>query len=75
LGAGEAGKSTTFKQLVQLFGPGFPPEVRRTFPSVIFSNTISSMKLLLERIPAGVELAADSIPSQTHINDLKVAIH
>jgi len=31
LGAGESGKSTLFKQLVTIYGKGFPPNERKKF--------------------------------------------
>lgn len=49
LGAGESGKSTLFKQMIQIYGKGFPEMERKTFISVIHNNIISSMKTLCQQ--------------------------
>jgi len=46
LGAGESGKSTLFKQMIEIYGKGFPEAERRTFTSIIYNNIITSMKAL-----------------------------
>jgi len=48
LGAGESGKSTLFKQMIQIYGKGFPEEERRTYKNIIFNNVISSLKTLCQ---------------------------
>jgi len=58
LGAGESGKSTLFKQMITIYGHGFPPEERKTYCSVIFTNIIACMRALCEAAPTyggGVE--------------------
>lgn len=52
LGAGESGKSTLFKQMIAIYGNGFPEEERKTFDTVIFGNIISSLQNLLAALPA-----------------------
>lgn len=52
LGAGESGKSTLFKQVLTIYGKGISEDERRTYTSVIRTNTIQSMKTLVERFPA-----------------------
>jgi len=47
LGAGESGKSTLFKQMIQIYGKGFPLEERKTYITVIFNNIIQAMKTLV----------------------------
>mmetsp|Transcript_19673 Transcript_19673/g.59582 ORF Transcript_19673/g.59582 Transcript_19673/m.59582 type:complete len:352 (-) Transcript_19673:286-1341(-) len=49
LGAGESGKSTIFKQMKVLYGADLTDDERRTFTAVVYSNTISSMKILVEK--------------------------
>jgi len=48
LGAGESGKSTLFKQMVTIYGPGWPVDERKTYTTVIYTNTIACMKALCE---------------------------
>jgi len=48
LGAGESGKSTLFKQMRVIYGPGFTEESRKTFRSVVHQNVIRNIKSLLE---------------------------
>ena len=48
LGAGESGKSTLFKQMISLYGKGYSEQERMTYKSVVFSNTITAMKCLIE---------------------------
>jgi GTPase SAR1 family protein len=46
LGAGESGKSTFYKQVVDLYGAGFSEEEILNQVYIVFSNTISSMQTL-----------------------------
>ncbi|KAI8321620.1 G-protein complex alpha subunit GpaA/FadA [Martensiomyces pterosporus] len=48
LGAGESGKSTIIKQMKLIHDGGYSREERESFKEVIFSNTIQSMRVLLE---------------------------
>lgn len=47
LGAGESGKSTLFKQMITIYGNGFPDEERKTFEFIIYNNIILSMQVLI----------------------------
>jgi GTPase SAR1 family protein len=49
LGAGESGKSTLFKQMIQIYGKGFPESERKTFTSIIYNNIITSAKTLVQQ--------------------------
>jgi len=49
LGAGESGKSTIFKQMRILYGKGYAVEDRKNFKPVIYSNTVLSMKTLVQQ--------------------------
>jgi len=46
LGAGESGKSTLFKQMITIYGKGFPEAERKPYVSIIANNIISSCKNL-----------------------------
>jgi len=46
LGAGESGKSTLFKQMITIYGTGFPENERKTFGPIIYNNIITSMQTL-----------------------------
>jgi len=46
LGAGESGKSTLFKQMITIYGKGFPEAERKTYVPIIANNVISSIKVL-----------------------------
>eukprot|EP01084_Bolivina_argentea_P170635 295682_1 len=47
LGAGESGKSTLFKQMITLYGKGYPEDERITYKPIVFQNTISALQILL----------------------------
>jgi len=48
LGAGESGKSTLFKQMITIYGKGYPESERKGFASIIYNNIITSMKTLCQ---------------------------
>jgi len=48
LGAGESGKSTVAKQLKIIHMDGFSKEELLSYTSIIFSNTVGSMRVILE---------------------------
>lgn len=47
-GAGESGKSTIFKQMKILYGTSFSDDERKNISPSVCSNTIGSMKTLLQ---------------------------
>jgi len=49
LGAGESGKSTLFKQMITIYGKGYPEHERKTFIPIIFNNILTSMKTLCQQ--------------------------
>jgi len=49
LGAGESGKSTLFKQMISIYGKGFPETERATYAPIIYNNIITSMKTLCKQ--------------------------
>lgn len=48
LGAGESGKSTILKQMKLIHDGGYTREDRDSFKEIIFSNTIQSMRVIIE---------------------------
>ncbi|CAJ0901712.1 15472_t:CDS:2 [Entrophospora sp. SA101] len=48
LGAGESGKSTILKQMKLIHDGGYSSEERESFKEIIFSNTVQSMRVILE---------------------------
>jgi len=59
LGAGESGKSTLFKQMIQIYGKGFPESERKTFAPIIFNNIITSMKTLVQQSDAYGQVSSE----------------
>jgi len=49
LGAGESGKSTLFKQMITIYGKGYPESERKTFTPIIYNNIITTMKTLCQQ--------------------------
>jgi len=49
LGAGESGKSTLFKQMISIYGKGFPENERLSYVPIIYNNIITSMKTLCKQ--------------------------
>ncbi|KAH7097037.1 G protein alpha-subunit [Auriculariales sp. MPI-PUGE-AT-0066] len=51
LGAGESGKSTVLKQMKLIHHGGYNDQERDAYKEIIFSNTIQSMRAILEAMP------------------------
>ncbi|THG95983.1 hypothetical protein EW026_g5762 [Hermanssonia centrifuga] len=51
LGAGESGKSTVLKQMKLIHNGGYNDSERESYKEIIFSNTIQSMRAILEAMP------------------------
>jgi GTPase SAR1 family protein len=49
LGAGESGKSTLFKQMITIYGKGYPEPERKTYAPIIYNNIITSIKTLVQQ--------------------------
>ena len=47
-GAGESGKSTILKQMKLIHEGGYSSDERESFKEIIFSNTVQSMRVILE---------------------------
>jgi len=69
LGAGESGKSTLFKQMITLYGKGYPEDERISYKQIVFQNTICAMQILLEYC---TELT-DEINSQIEEKNIEIA--
>ncbi len=77
LGTGESGKSTLFKQVIQLYGKGFSDEARAPYASIVYANTIASMKTLIlqaDRLSGTYDTAyaADLNEAAKFVNELKL---
>ncbi|KAJ3317716.1 guanine nucleotide-binding protein subunit alpha [Gonapodya sp. JEL0774] len=61
LGAGESGKSTILKQMKLIHDNGYSNDEREAFKEIIFSNTIQSMRVILEAMDhLGIALEKDT---------------
>lgn len=57
-GAGESGKSTILKQMKLIHDGGYSRDEREAFKEIIFSNTVQSMRVILEAMEnMGISLA------------------
>ena len=73
LGAGESGKSTIFKQMKIINKDGYSETERKTFVGIVHSNTISSMKTLMEAFEKlEMEMDADLKVSHSHSHSCRV---
>ncbi|KAJ3874249.1 guanine nucleotide binding protein alpha subunit [Lentinula edodes] len=52
LGAGESGKSTVLKQMKLIHHGGYNDSERDSYKEIIFSNTIQSMRAILDAMPS-----------------------
>ncbi|KAJ4470248.1 guanine nucleotide binding protein alpha subunit [Lentinula aciculospora] len=52
LGAGESGKSTVLKQMKLIHHGGYNDSERESYKEIIFSNTIQSMRAILNAMPS-----------------------
>eukprot|EP00808_Paulinella_micropora_P016759 g9646.t1 len=49
LGAGESGKSTLFKQMINIYGKGFTQKDRKAYVPIIYRNTVNSVEELVKQ--------------------------
>ncbi|KAF8828445.1 hypothetical protein HHX47_DHR3000144 [Lentinula edodes] len=52
LGAGESGKSTVLKQMKLIHHGGYNDNERESYKEIIFSNTVQSMRAILDALPS-----------------------
>jgi len=71
LGAGESGKSTLFKQMISIYGKGFPEAERMSYVSIIHNNIITSIKTLCKQSHNYGPVAPANERSCNIIEDLK----
>ncbi|ESK86262.1 g-protein alpha-subunit [Moniliophthora roreri MCA 2997] len=75
LGSGESGKSTIVKQMRIIHKNGFPPEERKGFAPIVYSNVLESIHAIitmLRRHRLDVELEYENRPLADMIMDYKV---
>lgn len=66
LGAGESGKSTILKQMKLIHDGGYTKDDRDSFKEIIFSNTIQSMRVIIEAMEK-LQIAYENSNSKQHI--------
>ncbi|KAJ9062244.1 guanine nucleotide-binding protein subunit alpha [Entomophthora muscae] len=68
LGAGESGKSTIVKQMELIHNGSYSDSAKNGFKEVIFSNTIVSMRVILEAMSElGISLGDDQNQAQVEL--------
>jgi len=73
LGAGESGKSTIFKQMRVLFGAPLSEEEKQQITPVVYNNTITSMKLLLQAV-SDMDYGGNVAPENKNYFDLMTEV-
>jgi len=72
LGAGESGKSTIFKQMRVLYGAALSVEEKQVITPIVYTNTISSMKILVnETFTMGFDREFDQ-ENINHVDRMKL---
>ncbi|KAG8835681.1 guanine nucleotide-binding protein subunit alpha [Serendipita sp. 399] len=75
LGAGESGKSTVLKQMKLIHHGGYSEQERDSYKEIIFSNTVQSMRAILDALPAlDLALAPQNDARRTIILSLPVQL-
>ncbi|KAI5305217.1 hypothetical protein KEM56_004976 [Ascosphaera pollenicola] len=69
LGAGESGKSTILKQMKLIHEGCYSREERESFKEIIFSNTVQSMRVILEAMD-GLDLPLADQRSEYHVQTI-----
>jgi guanine nucleotide-binding protein G(i) subunit alpha len=69
LGAGESGKSTILKQMKLIHDGGYSREERESFKEIIYSNTVQSMRVILEAMES-LELPLDDARAEFHVQTI-----
>ena len=47
VGAGESGKSTFFRQIIDLYGKGYDEQDIKMYAEIVRQNTVAAMKILI----------------------------
>jgi len=71
LGAGESGKSTLFKQMINLYGKGFSDDERKAYAASIRSNAIVAMQTLCVNSEKFETVAQNLQAHKSHLLELK----
>jgi len=71
LGAGESGKSTLFKQMITIYGKGYPEKERKTFAPIIYNNIITAMKVLCYQSPNFKAVEPQNLEIKEYFDDLQ----
>ncbi|KAF3933164.1 hypothetical protein ABW19_dt0207928 [Dactylella cylindrospora] len=69
LGAGESGKSTILKQMKLIHEGGYSRDEKESFKEIIFSNTVQSMRVILEAMET-LELPLADSRSEYHVQTI-----
>ncbi|KAJ8123466.1 hypothetical protein ONZ43_g600 [Nemania bipapillata] len=69
LGAGESGKSTILKQMKLIHEGGYSRDERESFKEIIFSNTVQSMRVILEAMET-LELPLEDQRMEYHVQTI-----
>lgn len=69
LGAGESGKSTILKQMKLIHEGGYSRDERESFKEIIFSNTVQSMRVILEAMES-LELPLSDTKAEYHVQTI-----
>ncbi|KAG4303653.1 hypothetical protein PCANB_000036 [Pneumocystis canis] len=70
LGTGESGKSTILKQMKLIHEGGYSVEERESFKEIIYSNTVQSMRVILE----AMEVLGISLENEENIQHMQVIL-
>lgn len=68
-GAGESGKSTILKQMKLIHEGGYSRDERESFKEIIYSNTVQSMRVILEAMES-LELPLDNQQAEYHVQTI-----
>ena len=68
-GAGESGKSTILKQMKLIHEGGYSRDERESFKEIIYSNTVQSMRVILEAMDS-LELPLDDQRAEYHVQTI-----
>ncbi|GBE80515.1 Guanine nucleotide-binding protein subunit alpha [Sparassis crispa] len=75
LGAGESGKSTVLKQMKLIHHGGYSESERDSYKEIIFSNTIQSMRAIVDALPSlDIQLSPPNDARRSVILSLPVQI-
>ena len=68
-GAGESGKSTILKQMKLIHEGSYSRDERESFKEIIYSNTVQSMRVILEAMES-LELPLDDQRAEYHVQTI-----